>query len=445
MATTDLGLFGLTPEDYQQAQLEKARANAIEMAKLDPMQRAEAGLRTAGYQLGGGIAGMMGVEDPRLKQISEMQGLLKGIDPTDPTSYFNAAKMSSNPQLAAMLIQRGQAVQKGTLEAAKINAEISAKLSEKMPNEQKLAAAIADTSGAARGTSEWTEKYKKELTRLTTKEGSTSETERLIDSLDLPPEKANELRFRIIEQKIKGSPSEFQKLLNESNLSPEQKQKLTNDRLTALASNDPTGVKNLTAQIAQVTLETKQNKLEQDRKAQKEATNQGINKLLSVEADIDNSLGTAAKALNLAPENFLQASGQALLKNIPWSDAKAINNLVSSLNSDKALATLNELKAQSRTGATGFGALNTKELQLILDKTRALDPTDKMFKDNLAVVINGWQRIRNQAQTSRIDLEEKTPQLQELQKRIAAVRAKGSMSQQEKQEIEALKTELGVK
>jgi hypothetical protein len=61
-------------------------------------------------------------------------------------------------------------------------------------------------------------------------------------------------------------------------------------------------------------------------------------------------------------------------------------------------------ETQSKTGATGFGALNTKELQLILDKTRSLDPADKMFKENLTTVMNGWTKLRTQSAASRENL-----------------------------------------
>jgi hypothetical protein len=77
------------------------------------------------------------------------------------------------------------------------------------------------------------------------------------------------------------------------------------------------------------------------------------------------------------------------------------------LNSEKAIGTLEELKSQSRTGATGFGALSEKELTLLLNKTRALDPTDKMFKENLQVVMDGWSKIRKQVRESRLNLQGK--------------------------------------
>ena len=103
------------------------------------------------------------------------------------------------------------------------------------------------------------------------------------------------------------------------------------------------------------------------------------------------------------------------------------------------------MKAQSKTGATGFGALNQAELQLILDKTRALDPTDKMFKENLTEVMQGWNKIRSNAVESRINLQGKSQQLQELRTLVNTARQQGGFkSQAEKDRANALKAELGV-
>jgi len=67
-----------------------------------------------------------------------------------------------------------------------------------------------------------------------------------------------------------------------------------------------------------------------------------------------------------------------------------------------------------------------------------------MFKENLAVVVDGWRKIRKSSMESRINLQGKGDKLSLLRSKIAAGRAKGSASAQEKAEIEALKAELGV-
>jgi hypothetical protein len=70
MASEILGLF-TTPEQYQQNQLAQFQNRAAKEVQLDPFQQAALGARTAGYQLGQGIGGALGGEDPQLKMISQ--------------------------------------------------------------------------------------------------------------------------------------------------------------------------------------------------------------------------------------------------------------------------------------------------------------------------------------------------------------------------------------
>ena len=95
MATT--GLFGSSPYELQQgrqAALQDAataygRTNANDPYGFD---RARSGLYMAGSQLGGGIAGLLGVEDPEMKKASDIQAILKNFDPTTYEGLQGAAK-----------------------------------------------------------------------------------------------------------------------------------------------------------------------------------------------------------------------------------------------------------------------------------------------------------------------------------------------------------------
>lgn len=95
MATT--GLFGSSPYELQQgrqAALQDAataygRTNANDPYGFD---RARSGLYMAGNQLGGGIAGLLGVEDPEMKKASDIQAILKNFDPTTLEGLQGATK-----------------------------------------------------------------------------------------------------------------------------------------------------------------------------------------------------------------------------------------------------------------------------------------------------------------------------------------------------------------
>lgn len=58
---------------------------------------------------------------------------------------------------------------------------------------------------------------------------------------------------------------------------------------------------------------------------------------------------------------------------IPMTEAKKFSADLATLKSQLTLAAMNAAKSQSKTGATGFGALNSKELKVLQDNIAALD------------------------------------------------------------------------
>lgn len=157
------GLFGMTPEQYDIALREKEQATGAQLARLSPFERGQEMIYSGGAQLGRGLGGLMGVEDPQLKQISMLNELASQFDTSTSGGVAALAQALSNRGLQQPAIQLGQRA----LEMRKLEAEAQAKTMERLTNEQKNAAGIADASGAIRGTPEWTDTYKTELSRLT--------------------------------------------------------------------------------------------------------------------------------------------------------------------------------------------------------------------------------------------------------------------------------------
>jgi hypothetical protein len=91
-----LSLFGLTPEGLSQQRYQQDLRQGAELAQLDPGAAARATLQSGVGQLGRGIAGMMGVEDPQMKLISARQQIIGQLDQTDPTSLLRGAKSLSD-------------------------------------------------------------------------------------------------------------------------------------------------------------------------------------------------------------------------------------------------------------------------------------------------------------------------------------------------------------
>lgn len=94
MATQDSIVAGLfaDPMQYEAQQLAQQRALNERTAQLSPEQQVTAGLRTAGYQLGQGIGGIMGAQDPMLQLQTLRTSVMKGIDPNDPKAIAQAAQ-----------------------------------------------------------------------------------------------------------------------------------------------------------------------------------------------------------------------------------------------------------------------------------------------------------------------------------------------------------------
>ena len=152
-----LSLFGLTPEGLSQQRYQQDLKQGYELAQLDPGAAARATLQSGVGQLGRGIAGMMGVEDPQMKLISARQQIMSQTDQSDPQSLASAAKQLNamgdtqgamalmdfarkSQSEMALVGQRRAAEQASLAQAAKTNLtirqeeELRAKLSQLGPN-----------------------------------------------------------------------------------------------------------------------------------------------------------------------------------------------------------------------------------------------------------------------------------------------------------------------
>lgn len=115
MATDIAGLFGLTPQMYEQGLRQSAMNEGAAYARMAPEDRAIAGIYSAGAGLGRAGGGMLGVEDPQLQRITQQDQLLRGLDITNPVALANAAQKASqlgNPDLALKLLTTADQMQK---------------------------------------------------------------------------------------------------------------------------------------------------------------------------------------------------------------------------------------------------------------------------------------------------------------------------------------------
>ena len=130
------GLFGMTPQMYQNQQYGQDLNRGIALAQLSPGAAAQAGLQASVGQLGRGIAGAMGIEDPQLKMISARNTIAQQIDQSNPESILKGAQM---------LAQMGD--QQGAMALAQVARQAQSEMAQA---QQRLAAARASDAAAKR-------------------------------------------------------------------------------------------------------------------------------------------------------------------------------------------------------------------------------------------------------------------------------------------------------
>ncbi len=393
MATVAESLFGVTPESLQQERQNALLNRGIQLAQLDPFQQAYANIYAGAGNIGRGVGGLLGAEDPELMRVRQRQQLLQGINPADPVSLrsgIEQAMASKDFTLAQELASRA-------LTAEKTQSEITKNL-----RERAAADPIQQLLRTGKFVPATVEKY--------VQSGKISD----LEAIEKPETK-----------------SEFERILGSLDLTPEQEKSLKQQWVQAKLNPDPSGMKSIQATLAGLQAQQLQLKIEDELEKKAGEKKTAIQKLSDTESSLDTALSAADKALKLAPGSFAGASSQALLSSIPWTDAKSLNNLVSTLQSEKVMGTLEQLKAQSRTGATGFGSLTEKELTLLMNRITSLDPTDKMFKQNLTTVMDEWKRVQQKVRNSRRELQGgiSVPNAEDLIKRtIEFNKTKGNMS-----------------
>jgi hypothetical protein len=179
MAEIVQSLFGVTPESYQQAQQQRADAQAMQFARLDPFQQANFAIGRGANMLGGAIGGALGGQDPELQRITARQQIARQIDLTNPESIQEGMAMLQQAgdtvglqQLAQIFRQQqesGALIAQRTAAAAASTAAAGRERAPPTTNELTNARAFAATKGPE-GSPEYDAAFKAEYQRLTTKE-----------------------------------------------------------------------------------------------------------------------------------------------------------------------------------------------------------------------------------------------------------------------------------
>lgn len=146
------GLFGINTQDVMRQQSNAEVNNALSFANLGPRQQAQYGGYLAGQMLGRGAAGLLGAEDPRLKQARVIESAKQ--QGFDPTTYDGAKALAQyfvqngEPSLATAVMDKAQEMSRGAAEEQYKLAQAQASLKDKLPNAAKelIAAGYAPDS-----------------------------------------------------------------------------------------------------------------------------------------------------------------------------------------------------------------------------------------------------------------------------------------------------------
>jgi hypothetical protein len=95
------GLFGMTPESYQEQRDAAAYQRAAAFGQMSPMESARTSIFYGANQLGNAVGGMLGAEDPQMRLISQRNALAKQFDLTDVeglAKYASALQQAGDTQ-----------------------------------------------------------------------------------------------------------------------------------------------------------------------------------------------------------------------------------------------------------------------------------------------------------------------------------------------------------
>jgi len=392
MASEILGLF-TTPEQYQQNQLAQFQNRAAQEVQLNPFQQAALGARTAGYQLGQGVGSALGGQDPQLQLIAATQQIARSANLADPASLEAVAQQLANignmplainyadrakalreekrkgAESEALIGLRGAQAEKAKkyeqqIQVSKENRDIIARIEEKLAtdptydiNDKQNAKEIAQARMI----------LGQEMKTRTITDRDTGALLGTIEGLDINFSAPNLARLLTEQQAVK------------------KEGEVTTPAVGTTTSTD-TGLK---------VTETPSSLLKKKEEADKETAkveelkreSEGFQEGLSAIRVLRGTIAGTAKIVGPTTTGW-----GALLAVLPESDAMTLSDNTQTIKDNIALTKLKELKQQSKTGASGLGALNMKEFDAIQGIIARLNPKSKNYANDLKTIDDFFAR-----------------------------------------------------
>ena len=371
MATDSIvgGLFGMTPESYQDTRQLLEQRQALQQAQLDPYESVNYMAARAGQQLGRGIGGLLGGQDPTLQRISAFQNLASQADLSTPEGYINFGKQlmaSGDTPRGALAIQRGQQMAREQAESGSIVALREAQA--KKAREYQMATTSSERN------------------RKLISEADVA----LKEGRSLSATQESELRYQV---------------------SQELKPKVFRDATTGeVITIDPLNISLAAPNVAKFL-----------KLAETTGTAGGVSTIpTSQSQELQVSQAEALKELTNRTKDLrtvIQESRDlignrttgygAILSILPETDARTLSNNIETIKSNLAFAQLNALKEASKSGASGLGAVTIKEFESLQSSIAKLDPYSKNFKNDLERIDKTYARLLDQLEGKTTRAEER--------------------------------------
>lgn len=356
-----LGLF-TDPFQYVARQNEMQDQSARRFAEMTPMQQAQYGIYKGAGQLGGGLAGLMGVQDPALQQISNRNAILRQANLNDPESITAAAQRLADIGDLQGAYSLGELAQK--------RAESSASVSLKEAQAQKAREWQSATTASERNRKLIAEAdiALAEGKKLTPPQES-----------NLRVQIANELKPKIITD---ATGAKYQIDPIDLGLAAPNVAKYLGigggqaGGATGAGTGTGVGIKEIPTAASQ-----------EEKISQAEA----LNELTSKTRDVKNIISESKSLISPYTTGY-----GSFLSVLPLTDAKTLQNNINTIKSNLAFAQLTALKEASKTGASGLGAVTRNEFEALQSTISQLDPQSKNFASDLDRIDKAYTRLLNQ-------------------------------------------------
>lgn len=376
MATQGIqGLFGGmgTPEEMQRAINEQ---KAMQFATMSPQQQLSYNIAKNTGNLGRGLAGAMGVDvqDPAVRRATMLRQLASQFDTStaDGLKQMAQAVQGTDPELGYQIMQRAQEMEKTEAETALKKAQATKALSvkETTSTSERNRKLIADAEVKLAEGKPLTNAELANLRWLVSQETKVKTFQ--------DPDTREIVRIEPIDLS-QAAPNLFKQLVQ----APENLNTGTAPAAQGQQPAQPTTGTFGGGKVTTMATPASQAKVQQA----SEAKDMAISRL-------GEGLVNINQAMELMKSPSANPWVSSWTENFP-TDARALNNVVTSLKSQKTIDLITQMKQASKTGATGFGSVTEKELDLLQSDIVKLDQRSPTFKEDLKRLQTTWTNLQN--------------------------------------------------